>query len=119
MSERTLGGDKLSLPLLKFQCSQCGACCRKAGKLGLMPQREDGACLYLGQDNLCTIYETRPEICRVDKMYEKYKFKISKKDYFKLNSEFCNLMIEEESLSKDYLIDISLYDRLEDGSSTA
>lgn len=43
--------------------------------------------------NLCTVYETRPDICRVDAMYEK-KFSsfYSKEEYYKLNMEGCRLL---------------------------
>jgi len=44
---------------LMWECSKCGNCCRII------------LCKYL-KDNLCTIYETRPEICRV-KDYTKMK----------------------------------------------
>ena len=56
-----------------FHCSRCGACC-----LGLdqYPDEEmralagpDGSCKHLGPDRkTCTIYDTRPDFCRVDKM---------------------------------------------------
>lgn len=42
-----------------------------AGKLNLMPHREDGACIHLQEDNLCAIYDTRPEVCRINVMMEK------------------------------------------------
>jgi len=30
----------------------------------------DGVCKYLNSDSQCSIYETRPDICRVDKQEE-------------------------------------------------
>jgi Fe-S-cluster containining protein len=45
-----------------FKCSQCGVCCKQAGKIGL-PTKEDGSCKFLSDDNQCTIYDTRPDIC--------------------------------------------------------
>lgn len=56
-----------------FPCSKCGECCRH---INLIPQlsefdRGDGICIHLS-GNLCDIYEQRPEICRVDVMYQKY-----------------------------------------------
>lgn len=95
---------------LKFQCSKCGACCKRAGWLGLMPTREDGACLYLNEDNSCSIYETRPEVCRVESMWEIRKSELTKKEYFKRNNHFCNEWIKEDGLGKEFLIDISKYD---------
>ena len=37
---------------LKYNCWQCGACCRAI------------KCRFL-KDNKCTIYETRPKVCRI------------------------------------------------------
>lgn len=87
--------------------------------MGIMPQREDGACIHLSAQNECKIYETRPNICRVDKMYERYKdtLKIDKKAYFKFANECCNAMIKEDGLSDEFLINISSYDE-EDGADT-
>lgn len=93
---------------MKFQCSKCGACCRRAGLMGIMPQREDGACIHLAEDNTCKIYETRPDICRVETMFERYKptLKMSKKEYFKFANECCNTMITDDRLDVKYLIPI-------------
>lgn len=96
---------------MKFQCSKCGACCRRAGLLGFMPQREDGACIHLAEDNSCKIYETRPDICRVEKMYEsrKNELNMSKKEYFELNNSICNSWIKEDEMNESYLINIGKY----------
>lgn len=98
---------------MEFQCSKCGACCHRAGKLGLMPQREDGACVNLSEDNTCKIYKTRPEICRVDVMANKNEklLNIGKKDYFKISNCICNQWIKEDGIDKSFLIDIEVYDR--------
>lgn len=75
-----------------FQCDKCGECCRH---LDLSPiyhslDRGDGVCKYLN-GNLCTIYENRPLLCRVDESYEAYfKDSITKSDYYRLNYENCN-----------------------------
>ena len=96
---------------MKFLCSKCGACCRRAGLLGLMPQREDGACINLDTDNTCKIYDTRPDFCRVEKMAEKNKDTMSKLLYFELSNSICNEWIKEDGLDKSFLIDIGKYDR--------
>lgn len=54
-----------------WKCSQCASCCKLAGLIVREWDRGDGACKYL-QGNLCSIYENRPEICRV-KDYTKEK----------------------------------------------
>ena len=51
--------------------------------------RGDGVCRYL-KGNLCSIYEDRPLLCRVDESYEiYYKSLISKKDFYRMNYKAC------------------------------
>ncbi len=84
----------------KFKCSQCGACCMVAGLTGMVPDRGDGSCVHLNDDNQCNIYETRPSFCRVkDKGIEHYK----------LNTLVCHELIDLLNLDEKYKIDISEY----------
>ena len=79
---------------MEFLCSKCGACCRLAGgKFGL-PDRGDGACSYLNEDNTCSIYNDRPEVCRIGLMATK---KLAIFDAF----EILNRIEEEEQVLKD------------------
>ena len=66
----------------EFKCDKCGACCKIVG------------CDKLNDDNTCSIYETRPDCCRVDKMYElrKDRIKVSKEEYFILSKELCKIL---------------------------
>ena len=64
---------------MNFPCNACGACCRKVGPAlqGLRSAgvevnfphdiNPDGSCSML-IGNACSIYETRPLVCRVDDM---------------------------------------------------
>ncbi len=77
----------------KFQCEQCGNCCRNAInvpqlKLYILP---NGLCKYFDEiNNMCTIYYNRPLICNIDKFYEVYlSDKMSKSDFYKLNKNGC------------------------------
>ena len=56
-----------------FECDRCGACCRHLdiSKLYAELDRGDGTCKYLS-GNLCSIYEKRPLLCRVDESYQKF-----------------------------------------------
>jgi len=80
----------------KFPCAQCGACCRH---IDLIPQlagfdRGDGVCIHLC-GNLCRIYEDRPEICRVDAMYEKYFSGLYTRDaFYQLNLDVCRALMK-------------------------
>lgn len=64
---------------MKVICIKCGLCCR----LG------DAVCKRL-KKNLCTIYETRPDVCRAETVYELfYKDKMTEEQYVKFNLECC------------------------------
>ena len=75
----------------KFPCSQCGECCRH---IDLIPQltefdRGDGVCIHLS-GNLCNIYESRPEICCVDVMYQNYFAALySRELFYQINMDVC------------------------------
>lgn len=74
-----------------FECDKCGACCRNLDKSFLYDDlnRGDGVCRFL-DGNLCTIYENRPYMCRVDDCYEKYFKDLMTIDlYYALNKKVC------------------------------
>ena len=74
-----------------FKCNKCGICSRNLDKSDLYKQldRGDGVCKYLNK-NLCSIYQERPLICRIDESYEAYFSEVySKEEYYKLNYEAC------------------------------
>jgi len=97
---------------MEFLCSSCGACCRAAGKMdgakyGL-PIKEDGSCANL-IGNLCSIYDKRPNICRIDVMTHKKEFQ-SRKSYYIEATKACHNLIDNEGLDNSYKIDIKKYD---------
>lgn len=65
--------------------------------MGLSPlyqelDRGDGVCRFL-KGNLCSIYESRPLICRVDEGFDAFfKGTMSRAEYDRLNYEFCDNM---------------------------
>lgn len=74
-----------------FPCQKCGICCRHIDKIPPLIEFDtgDGKCKYL-KDNVCSIYDNRPEICRVDVMYEKYYAKqYTEEEFYNLNLEGC------------------------------
>ena len=45
------------------------------------------------KNNLCSIYETRPLICRVDEMYETYyKEVMALEEFYALNYKACDVL---------------------------
>lgn len=78
--------------MISFKCEMCGECCRRIGLSGLLKEfeNEKGECIHLTEDNLCEIYDARPDICRVDRMYELYFKDIMKLDeYLNENYKCC------------------------------
>lgn len=81
-----------------FPCKQCGLCCRLVGKsirtkhLAL----KDGTCRYLNKKtNLCSIYSSRPNVCRVDDYYDlKYKNIMSRDEFYSMNLKICKQLME-------------------------
>lgn len=55
-----------------FPCNKCGICCMNVDKAGETRHldRGDGTCVHFSGSEGCAIYETRPDICRVDRQYE-------------------------------------------------
>lgn len=79
-----------------FPCDQCGECCRHIASIPQLAgfDRGNGVCVHLC-GNVCDIYERRPEICRVDTMYEKYFSKLyTRESFYRLNWEVCQKLKE-------------------------
>ena len=102
----------MSLSLMEFKCSACGACCVLAGRLGLMPADPvSGSCIHLDPlTQSCLIYETRPDICRVDVMYRKRYHEMTKTEYYKANTLLCHQLIDTLQLDPSYKLDPTEYD---------
>ncbi len=111
-----MGND---VPEVKFQCSGCGCCCSRVGKaianmksLGFPYEaKEDGSCTMLDENKQCKVYDDRPEVCSVDRMYEKYYKEMfeNKKDFYTMQSEICHKFINEDGMDSKYLVDLTQY----------
>lgn len=97
---------------MSFKCTSCGLCCRHintvvirarqqvaAGSADAMlrelalfpfPWKEDGSCSKL-VDNLCSVYADRPDVCSVEKTWEKFHRAggVPQEGYFKLAEMSC------------------------------
>lgn len=52
--------------------------------------RGDGTCKYLTEENTCSIYADRPQICNTDLMYERVYSRFMTRDEFdRINTESC------------------------------
>ena len=74
-----------------FKCDKCGECCRNLNKSPLYNNLHDGSgvCRYL-KGNICSIYEERLILCRVDESYNIFfKDTMTLDKYYKLNYKSC------------------------------
>ena len=82
-----------------YKCKKCGICCSNVDKSPLYSDldRGDGKCKYYNETSKrCTIYESRPIKCNIEKTYELYfKDKLSKEDFYNLNYEACKTLRNE------------------------
>ncbi len=83
--------------VLKFSCDYCGLCCQNIGKIVQLKDfdRGNGVCKFL-KENKCSIYKTRPEICRVEAMY-KYFSPMSRKSFYELNAQACKTLKQKHN----------------------
>lgn len=77
-----------------FTCDKCGLCCKSLAGNPIYKSldRGDGICKYL-EGNICSIYEKRPVLCRVDEVYELlFKDYMSLEDYYERNYNICKVL---------------------------
>lgn len=78
-----------------FPCDRCGLCCCNL-KLNLAYarlDRGDGLCMHLDQNKRdCRIYETRPNLCRVEASYQHFAHILSLADYYAINIRACEIL---------------------------
>ena len=71
---------------MKWECQKCGACCKFAGYFIEGFDRGDKVCKFLTENNICSIYESRPDICSTR------PFEISDEQAFNLCDYLRNLI---------------------------
>lgn len=93
---------------MDFPCTKCGACCRFAGVIHSELSRGNGfpSCKYL-KDNECTIYDTRPDYCRLD--YELHRNGSAKDcnsemEYFETRKEGCDFLQKMLHIDPKYTV---------------
>lgn len=84
-----------------FPCNNCGACCKsiRLSKQTDWLDRGDGVCRHFDEtQNICTIYENRPEICNVHLMYERhYKTQFDWSEFVLINQKACEILAAAHS----------------------
>lgn len=105
---------------MDFNCTYCGLCCTKIGQAvnqakqsvdagelvdaltfetAHFPYRYDeaGRCEMLTNENFCSVYSHRPDICNIGRMHEKYfSHLMGKRKFFEVNEEICKELQESE-----------------------
>ena len=79
-----------------FPCDCCGLCCQNLSFSSLYNDLNDGhgVCRYFNvSTNRCNIYESRPEKCNIDAMYEKYYATVmSREEFYQINMQACQAL---------------------------
>jgi len=96
---------------MNFPCTGCGLCCQNISTIKELHSFDlgNGVCKYLNLlDNSCKIYENRPDICQVDKMFKiKYSNYFSKDEFYIENAKVCNALQENYGIDKSFRIQIT------------
>ena len=85
---------------MSFFCVACGECCRHITEVPLAKDldRGDGTCIYL-KDNMCQIYQKRPNICNSDFVYNNYySWDYTEKEYYDMNHAICRTLIKNSKV---------------------
>lgn len=80
-----------------WECKKCGACCKFPPNQFLAPDlwdEEKQQCKFLNDDNTCSIYAYRPDICRVNFLILPNGKKPSEK-LLNMGCEYCRQYIKE------------------------
>ena len=87
--------------LSTFPCSSCGQCCRRVNQSDQTKYLDggDGVCRYLDkQSNLCSIYEDRPLVCRVEDYYQEFlQDKITWISFVEMNVKVCEILQKDDN----------------------
>ncbi len=80
-----------------FECDKCGLCCAHIGGVELYKDldRGDGVCKFL-KENLCSIYNHRPILCRIDESWKIYfSTEMTLERYYEINCQGCKKLKEK------------------------
>ena len=95
---------------MTFPCTGCGLCCQNISKIKELKDFDlgDGICIYFDStNNGCKIYDKRPNICRVDTMFDlEYNQYFTKEAFYIENAKVCNSLQNEYGLDKSFKINI-------------
>lgn len=66
----------------------------------------NGVCKYLDREaDICTIYDSRPDLCRIDSAFQFFAQEMTLQDYYLANARVCNaLQIEHKADSSKMVV---------------
>ncbi|TVY08354.1 YkgJ family cysteine cluster protein [Paenibacillus cremeus] len=99
--------------LSDFPCNECGLCCSNINGISELQDYDqgDGVCKYL-KDNKCQIYENRPEVCRVNIMYQKhFSSTFTKEAFYIENLKICRELQSNFGIPTNKLIKLDYIDK--------
>ncbi|MDO4434208.1 MAG: YkgJ family cysteine cluster protein [Alysiella sp.] len=84
-----------------FPCTACGLCCQKVhlSEQTAWLNRGDGVCRHYNEiTRLCTIYDTRPLVCRVVDYYDVHlSNSVVWQDFVQINLAICQQLQAEKT----------------------
>ena len=93
-----------------FPCTSCGLCCQNISKIKELKEFDlgNGICKYFNCiDNSCMVYDNRPDICSVDRMFEiEYNKYFTREEFYIENAKVCNNLQEKYRINENYRVKI-------------
>lgn len=89
----------------KFPCTSCGACCSSIEGIEFLKEfNQNGKCDKL-KNNLCTIYDSRPLLCRIEDSYDQlFSSYMTKEEFYIQNAKACNELQEKLNIDIKYRV---------------
>jgi Fe-S-cluster containining protein len=101
---------------MSYPCTGCGGCCQRVDKISLKGLGEDhplffpykwdekGVCEKLTKENKCSVYESRPLVCNIDKLAD--QIGLDKDTFYRENILACNKIMEEDGKPMEFRISL-------------
>jgi hypothetical protein len=96
---------------MSFPCTGCGSCCKRINEavenIRIIDPNyrfpfnysENGWCEMLDANNMCKVYDNRPELCNVDLMIE--FLGLPKEEAYTETIKICNQLMDEDNVEQE------------------
>ena len=93
-----------------FPCTSCGLCCQNISNIDELKEFDLGnsICKYFNHINSsCIIYDNRPQICRIDEMFnQEYNRYFSREEFYIENARVCNSLQVQYKINESFRVKI-------------